>query len=146
MGCYFNPLVLFAISLVGKVVPMIIGVHNVHLWICWFAFGTWFCSHEHLITKGFSQKFVIVCGISIYVIISYFVPWEYGNNNLMGTIATLGGILALWSMANILFPLDYWAIEHTTLFPLIFSLMAFIISWGLTWLLLKTRFGKFLIG
>ena len=139
-------LVLFAISLVGKVVPMIIGVHNVHLWICWFAFGTWFCSHEHLITKGFSQKFVIVCGISIYVIISYFVPWEYGNNNLMGTIATLGGILALWSMANILFPLDYWAIEHTTLFPLIFSLMAFIISWGLTWLLLKTRFGKFLIG
>ena len=108
---------------------MIIGVHNVHLWICWFAFGTWFCSHEHLITKGFSQKFVIVCGISIYVIISYFVPWEYGNNNLMGTIATLGGILALWSMANILFPL-----------------MAFIISWGLTWLLLKTRFGKFLIG
>ena len=96
--------------------------------------------------KGFSQKFVIVCGISIYVIISYFVPWEYGNNNLMGTIATLGGILALWSMANILFPLDYWAIEHTTLFPLIFSLMAFIISWGLTWLLLKTRFGKFLIG
>ena len=139
-------LVLFAISLVGKVVPMIIGVHNVLLWICWFAFGTWFCSHEHLITKGFSQKFVIVCGISIYVIISYFVPWEYGNNNLMGTIATLGGILALWSMANILFPLDYWAIEHTTLFPLIFSLMAFIISWGLTWLLLKTRFGKFLIG
>ena len=42
--------------------------------------------------------------------------------------------------------LDYWAIEHTTLFPLLFSLMAFIISWGLTWLLLKTRFGKFLIG
>ncbi len=179
-------LVLFAISLVGKVVPMIIGVHNVHLWICWFAFGTWFCSHEHLITKGFSRNPVAICGISIYVIVSYLVPWEYGSNNLMGTIATLGGILALWSMANMitwsdsmwtkfvitlsgasfgiyifhnwvemfmisrtaqrLIPLDYWAIEHTTLFPLLFSLMAFIISWGLTWLLLKTRFGKFLIG
>ena len=129
MGCYFNPFSAVCYFTGNKVVPMIIGVHNVHLWICWFAFGTWFRSHEHLITKGFSQKFVIVCGISIYVIISYFVPWEYGNNNLMGTIATLGGILALWSMANILFPLDYWAIEHTTLFPLIFSLMAFIISW-----------------
>lgn len=179
-------LMLFAISLVGKVVPMIVGIHNVHLWICWFALGTWFCCHECLMAKGFVKKLVIICGGGIYVLISCFAPWEYGSNSLMGIIATLGGIFALWSMSSMikwhntllmkfiialseasfgiyifhnwmemfmisrtaqqLLPLRQWAIEHTTLFPLIFSLIAFIISWGLTWLLLKTRLGKSLIG
>lgn len=32
-------LVLFVLSLVGKFMPMILGLHNVSLWLCWFVLG-----------------------------------------------------------------------------------------------------------
>jgi peptidoglycan/LPS O-acetylase OafA/YrhL len=50
------------------------------------------------------------------------------------------------SMAQRLFPLERWAGEHTILFPFGFFLLSLIISYLLTWLLLKTKIGRFLIG
>ena len=50
------------------------------------------------------------------------------------------------STAQRLFPLERWAGEHTILFPFGFFLLSLIISYLLTWLLLKTKVGRFLIG
>nr|MBD5376410.1 acyltransferase [Bacteroides sp.] len=45
-----------------------------------------------------------------------------------------------------LFGLETLAMNYPILFPLVFFISSFILSLGLTWLLLKTRVGRFLIG
>ena len=45
-----------------------------------------------------------------------------------------------------MFPLASWAISHTIIFPLIFFIVTMMISLGLSWLTLKTKVGKLLIG
>ena len=48
--------------------------------------------------------------------------------------------------AKRLFPIVPFAEQHLILFPILFTLAAFIISAVLTWLLLKTKIGRFLLG
>ena len=50
------------------------------------------------------------------------------------------------STARHLLPIDDFAINHTILFPLLFSIIAFGISYGISWSLLRTKVGKNLIG
>ena len=50
------------------------------------------------------------------------------------------------STAQRLFPLAAWAEAHVVLFPLGFFLATFLLSLACSWLLLKTRVGKYLIG
>ena len=50
------------------------------------------------------------------------------------------------STAQRLFPLAAWAEVHVVLFPLGFFLATFLLSLACSWLLLKTRVGKYLIG
>lgn len=50
------------------------------------------------------------------------------------------------STAIALFGLDSFAIGHPILFPLAFTVSSFVLSLAVTWLLLKTRTGRFLIG
>ncbi len=45
-----------------------------------------------------------------------------------------------------LFGLPELAANHVVLFPLCFSLITLFISWGLSWGMMKTKVGKFLIG
>ena len=45
-----------------------------------------------------------------------------------------------------LFGLPELAANHVILFPLCFSLITLAISWGLSWAMMKTKVGKFLIG
>lgn len=52
----------------------------------------------------------------------------------------------LSNTAQQIFPIASWAENHIYLFPFVFSSIAFIISWAMTWLFLKCRIGKFLIG
>lgn len=52
----------------------------------------------------------------------------------------------LSNTAQQIFPIASWAENHIYLFPFVFSSIAFIISWAITWLFLKCRIGKFLIG
>ncbi len=49
------------------------------------------------------------------------------------------------STAIAMFGLDALAMEFPILFPLAFFISSFVLSLGLTWLLLKTRVGRFLI-
>lgn len=48
--------------------------------------------------------------------------------------------------AQHLFPLAEWAANHTVLFPLCFFVITMGISFVLSWALLKTKIGSFLIG
>lgn len=50
------------------------------------------------------------------------------------------------STATALFGLDVLAQKHIIIFPAVFFISSFLLSLGLTWLLLKTRVGRFLIG
>ncbi len=50
------------------------------------------------------------------------------------------------SSAQRLLPLRDWAINHMVLFPLVFSLLAFVLSFLLTWAVTRTRIGRKLIG
>lgn len=50
------------------------------------------------------------------------------------------------SSSRHIFPIDHLAMEYTVLFPLVFSCTAFIISYGLSYCLLRTKVGKRLIG
>lgn len=50
------------------------------------------------------------------------------------------------STATALFYLDVLAVDHPVLFPFLFFVSSFVVSLGLSWLVLKTRVGKFLIG
>ena len=45
-----------------------------------------------------------------------------------------------------IFGLPELAANHVILFPLCFSLITLAISWGLSWAMMKTKIGKFLIG
>lgn len=45
-----------------------------------------------------------------------------------------------------LFGLDALAMDYPVLFPLAFSISSFVLSLGVTWMLLKTKVGRFLIG
>ena len=45
-----------------------------------------------------------------------------------------------------IFGLPDLAANHVILFPLCFSLITLAISWGLSWVMMKTKVGKFLIG
>ncbi len=48
--------------------------------------------------------------------------------------------------AQQLLPLEQWAADHIVLFPLVFSLLALLLSYIVTRIFLMTRIGKFLVG
>ena len=54
--------------------------------------------------------------------------------------------LLISSTAQQLFNLPALASNHVILFPLCFTIVTFILSFSASWLLMKTKFGRFLIG
>lgn len=183
-------LALVAVSFVGKVVPMIFGLHNINTSIYWFALGVWFYKHEQtLMMRNASvpvKILTIIIGIILYPVVMTLYPQEYGEQTISGVIVTILAIYSLWVLFNWIpwqnflitdylvslsacsfgiyifhnwleahmvsrtaqhvFPLEQWAQEHIYLFPFIFSVLAFIISLAITWVLLKFKVGQKLIG
>lgn len=92
---------LFGISLIGKVVPMIIGLHNVHTSICWFALGVWLYRHEHLLDGRKTKIYVALLGGVLYVTLCYFFPMEYGQRTVLGELAGMCGIASMWCLVNL---------------------------------------------
>lgn len=95
---------LFAISLMGKLLPMIIGLRGVTLWVCWFALGVWFYKHEKSLTlfnaTSFLKVAIIIGGLSLFFLLMTFWPQEYGSITILGIIATLCAIYSLWILFN----------------------------------------------
>lgn len=78
----------------------------------------------------------------------YLQKFNYLNRHAYGIYVFHNWIqpFMISSTAIGLFGLDVLAMKYPILFPLLFFISSFIISFGLTWILLKTRFGRFLIG
>ena len=94
--------------------------------------------------------------ISIWYLVR-LIPWKNGKVGtlLISVNSCSFGIYIFhnWIEMNMLsntiqriFPIATWAEDHIYLFPFAFASLAFIISWGITWLLLRCRIGKSLIG
>lgn len=183
-------ILLLVIMIPGKIIPMYFGLHNLNVWIGWFALGAWFFKHESKMTlqHGYRLLKVIVAvgGLAVFYGAMTLWPQEYGKQTIAGIIATIAAIYALWTLfawipwqnlvvtnylmvasgcsfgiyifhnwleahmvsrtAQRLLPLEEWAQGHTVLFPLMFATTAFILSLGITWVLLKFKIGRKLIG
>lgn len=177
---------LFALSLAGKIIPPILGLHGVSHWLCWFALGAWFFKHENIFSRRETKIWVAIAGSAAYILLSVVFPPNYGENTVLSEFTSLCGMAAIWcavglvsykndrftslivglsgasfgiyifhnwiemymvsTTARRLFPIDSFAMENTILFPLLFSLIAFAISYFLSYRLLKTRIGRQLIG
>lgn len=181
-------IVLFSISLFGKFIPMIIGLHNINTSIGWFALGTWFYRHENFLipSKKTIRASIIICGLLIFCISMTLWPQEYGTRSIPGIVATLSALYALWLLftwipwqnfaitdfllslsacsfgiyifhywleahmvsrtAQLVLGLEQMATNHVYIFPFIFSTIAFLLSWGMAYVLLKFKIGQRLIG
>lgn len=105
-----------------------------------------------------------VLGIAIIIIALYslwllfsWIQWQNFTitNFLLPLSACSFGIYIFhnWLEAHMvsqtaqrLLPLEQWAQEHVYLYPFLFSTVAFIISLAITWVILKSKVGRNLIG
>lgn len=55
-------------------------------------------------------------------------------------------VLLISNTAKHLFHLELLALNHIVLFPLCFTVLTIIVSWFLSWCMMKTKVGRFLIG
>lgn len=178
---------LFLISLPGRVFPMILGLHNVNIWFCWFALGTWFFKHEvNLLPKSNFIKIIsIVVGLSVYVGLMMFRPQLYGQHTVVGIVSSISALYSLWilfawipwrnykltafllvlsscsfgiyifhnwieafmvsSAAQRMLNLQEHAEKHVIIFPFLFSIVAYFLSFAITRLMLKFSIGQKLL-
>lgn len=179
-------LVLFALSLAGKFMPMILGLHNVSLWLCWFVLGMVVYQYYNEIFEAIHRYHLLWALVVIYILTSIMYYTEYGEHSVCGTLASLSGIFIIWyickqiplhkfrvtnlliplsassfgiyifhnwvelymlsSTAQHIFPLTNWAEAHIYLFPFVFATIAFIISYIISYAIMKFRIGRALIG
>lgn len=104
-----------------------IGFACIVLWIwyvlCWLIekFGTsW--------TQCWLIKELSLCSFGIYIFHNWIEPFMISRT------------------AQKLLPLADWSANHTVLFPLVFSLLALLISYILTKIVLRTKIGRSLLG
>jgi len=121
-----------------------------------------FCVVQTFYPQKYGEKTVL--GIIVTVMVIYalwvlftWIPWKnFAVTNFLMTLSTCSfGIYIFhnWIEAHMisrtaqhLLPLEHWAQGHIYLFPFMFSTVAFIISLGMTWILLKYKVGRKLIG
>ncbi len=177
---------LFALSLVERFFPVILGFDYISGWLCWFVMGMMVYLHEDRIF-GLIRKWHLIWGlIVVYILTGVFYYTEYGDTTVSYIIASASAVMGIWYICRLipwkrykftnvlltlsacsfgiyllhglvepymfsrtaknLFPIVDFAESHIYLFPFLFSVIAFTVSFVLTWLLRKTRVGRFLIG
>ena len=176
-------LILFAISMLDKIFPRIMGLHNVTIWYCWFLWGGVVYLFNNQINKILNKIQIYWTFLFLYIFINSFKPTPYGEITWYLIISQICIIIILWyyfhntkweyfqplitfskysygiyifhnwlalylisRTAQHIFPLVEWATNHTILFPLCFFAITLGISFALSWGLLKTKIGNFLIG
>lgn len=181
---------LFAISFLGKIVPMIFGLHNLNTSIGWFALGVWFYKHERELMMSSASSTLkvttIVGGLIIYFVGMTIFPMEYGARAFTGFLFTICAMYSFWLLfswipwrnfavtdfllslsacsfgiyifhnwleahmvsrtVQAVLGLEQMAADHVYIFPIVFSTIAFLLSWVITWILLKFKIGQRLIG
>ena len=104
-------------------------------------------------------KGIITTMLGIYAlwILFYWIPWQdfYVTDFLLSLSACSFGIYIFhyWLEAHMvsrtaqrLFPLECWAHDHYRIFPVVFALTAIIISYVITWVILRFKIGRKLLG
>lgn len=177
---------IFSISLAGKFLPRIMGLHNVTIWFGWFLLGEVVYLFKEEINAAIRKMKIYWILLFLYIIINLFKPVPYGKLTWYLILSQVFIVLALWyyfhnindrikkllqplisfsrysygiyifhnwlalylisHTAQRLLPLADWASNHIILFPFCFFLVTMGISFLLSWSLLKTKIGKFLIG
>lgn len=179
-------LVLFTLSLAGKFMPMILGLHNVSLWLCWFVLGVVVYQYYTKIFDVMRKYHLLWLSATIYTLTGIMCYTEYGEHTVCGMFASLSAISAIWyicwlipwkqfrftellirlsacsfgiyifhnwvelymlsSTAQHILSLANLAETHIYLFPFVFAIIAFFISYVISLLLMKFRIGRTLIG
>ncbi|OUN58392.1 acyltransferase family protein [Alistipes sp. An66] len=109
---------------------------------------------------GVYTWYLLVAQVSIMLVIWYFfhtLKKDYFNH--LAPLISFGkysfGIyifhnwIALYLIsrtAQKIFPLSDWAMHHTVLFPFSLFVITLFLSWGISWLFLKNKIGRILIG
>lgn len=94
----------FGLSLCGKFLPQIMGLHNITVWYCWFFLGGAAFLFKEQITSfmhRYRLPWLLVLG---YVVLTVFVPVPYGERTWFATLAQVGAVLALWQVFHTLRP------------------------------------------
>ncbi len=109
---------------------------------------------------GVYTWYLLLAQISIILVIWYFAHTLKKNYfNRLSSLISFGkysfGIyifhnwIAFYLVsrtAQRVLPLSDWAIHHTYLFPFSLFIITLFLSWGISWLLLKNKIGRTLIG
>ena len=116
----------------------------------------------YLYPMEYGQRTVIgiietICAIFSLWLLFTQIPWKnYAvTDSLLALSACSFGIYIFhnWLEAHMIsrtaqriLGLEQLAIDHIYLFPFLFSTIAFLLSWGITWVMLKFKIGQKLIG
>lgn len=176
----------FSVSLCGKFLPRIMGLHNITIWYCWFLLGGGIFTHQDAIVKILTKYKISVLLPIVYIVLIIWCPTEYGDVTWQYLVSSSCIVVFLWYLFHILpqniikffnpimnfsqysygiYIFHNWmalylisntaqrilnlpsiAQEHIILFPLSFFVVTMFVSFLLSALLLRTRFGRFLIG
>lgn len=89
-------LTLFVLSLVGKFMPMILGLHNVSLWLCWFVLGIVIYQYYTEIFDVMRRYHLLWASVAIYILTDIMCYTEYGEHTVCGILASLSAIFVIW--------------------------------------------------
>lgn len=90
----------FLLSLSDRFVPMVIGLHNIPIWLFWFIIGFALFRWEDKIIGVISRYHLVVPMILVYTGIAYIFPTEYGNRTWYSQLASLFAIIAAWYLVR----------------------------------------------
>ena len=86
---------LFFIACFDRFIPMILGFHNISLWLCWFVLGVKMCQYEDVlftVIKRYHLIWVLLCG---YFTLSTCFYSEYGTNDSISLLTTFLAIVSI---------------------------------------------------
>lgn len=134
-----------------------LGKYKLYLWLLvFYGIITYLYPTEYGSEKWYSNLPVTGCLVSIVYLMDK-VDWS--KNELTTPVVKFSAysfgiyiwhnwvaLMLISKTSQRLFGLPELAANHVILFPLCFSLITLAISWGLSWAMMKTKVGKFLIG
>ena len=123
-GIYFVTIIFFPTEYGGNSIPLLVS-STCAIMVLWYLFRKIPWERFHITPWLISLS---TCSFGIYI----FHNWME--------------VYIVSTTAKRLFPIVPFAEQHLILFPILFTLAAFIISAVLTWLLLRTKIGRFLLG
>ncbi len=76
--------------------PMILGLHNVSLWLCWFVLGMVVYQYYNEVFEAIHRYHLLWALVVIYILTGIMYYTEYGEHTVCGTLASLSGIFIIW--------------------------------------------------